>query len=95
MTDTPDHLAPDVRNVWQELRDHYPTAQWPTIIGPAFDAYCGQIARLRDAQHRIHEEGAIIADPKGNPIPHPALAIERAAQDEIRKWSDTFRPRRK
>jgi hypothetical protein len=24
-------------------------------------------------------------------MPHPALVIERTAQDEIRKWGDVFR----
>lgn len=49
------------------------------------EAFCGQVARLRDAQQRIAAEGLIIADPKGNPIPHPAIAIERAAAAEITK----------
>ena len=53
------------------------------------------MARLRDAQARLAAEGSIIADPKGVPIPHPAIAIERAAQDEIRKWGNAFKPRRR
>ncbi len=61
-------------------------------MGPAFDAYCGQVAVLRDAQQRVANEGLIVQDPKGFPIPHPALAIVRAAQDEIRKWGDRFTP---
>lgn len=51
------------------------------------EALAGQISRLRDAQSRIAEEGLIVADGKQNPVPHPALAIEKAAQEEIRKWS--------
>jgi phage terminase small subunit len=57
------------------------------------EAYCGQVATLRDAQRRLSEEEAVIADPKGNPIPHPALAIERAAQAEIRTWGRRFEPK--
>lgn len=53
---------------------------------PELEAVAGQIARLRDAQERIAREGLIVPDGKQNPVPHPALAIERAAQDEIRKW---------
>lgn len=55
--------------------------------GPSMDALAGQIARLRDAQARIDAEGLIIADAKGNPIPHPAIEIERKAQAEIRAWN--------
>ena len=33
----------------------------------------------------------IVADPKGFAVPHPAIAIERVAQDEIRKWGSAFR----
>ena len=65
------------------------------IDGPDLEAFCGQVARLRDAQARLAAEGSIIADPKGVPIPHPAIAIERAAQDEIRKWGNAFKPRRR
>lgn len=34
-------------------------------------------------------------DAKGNPVPHPALAIEKAAQVEVRAWSERFKPRRR
>jgi hypothetical protein len=47
---------------------------------------------MRDAQTRIDREGLVVADAKGNPIPHPALAIEKAAQVEVRAWADRFRP---
>ena len=58
---------------------------------PELEAYAGQVVRLRDAQRRLAAEGSVIADPKGNPIPHPALQIERMAQDEIRKWKGKIR----
>lgn len=54
-----------------------------------------KVARLRDAQQRLQREGLVIADPKGNPVPHPAIAIERAAQAEIRSWGAQFKPRRR
>ena len=67
-------------------------------IGPAasdadLEAYASQLARLRDARRRIEAEGMIVADPKGYPVPHPAIAIERAAQAEVRTWSAKFPPR--
>lgn len=65
------------------------------VDGPDLEAYCGQVSRLRDAQMRIASEGLIVSDAKGQPMPHPAIAIEKAAQDEIRKWGNAFRPRRR
>ena len=68
------------------------------LIGPGpsdaeLEAYASQVARLRDARRRIEAEGMIVADPKGYPIPHPAIAIERAAQAEVRQWYRLFPPR--
>lgn len=80
---TPKHLPDDVRAVYEEL---YALG----ASGPEFEAYCGQVARLRDAQKRISEEGLVVADEKGRPVPHPALAIERAAQAEVRAWAGRF-----
>lgn len=60
-----------------------------------FEAYCGQVARLREAQRRVSIEGLVIADPKGNPVPHPAIQIEKQAQAEIRAWGTKFMPRRR
>lgn len=58
------------------------------LIG--MEALCGQIYRMRDAQARITKDGAIVADAKGNPIPHPAIPIEKAAQAEVRAWVVKF-----
>ncbi len=81
----PAYLADDIAAVWRELAPGSPST------GPDFEAYCGQVARLRDAQRRIGQEDMVVADAKGNPMPHPALAIERAAQAEVRAWGDRFR----
>ena len=90
----PAHLAPDVAAVWLDVVAAYgPGAE--KITGPELEAYCGQVARVRDAQQRIAAEGLVIADPKGNPIPHPAISIERAAQVEVRAWGAKFRPPRR
>ena len=66
----------------------------PGSEGPDLEAYCTQVARMRDAQARIDAEGIVVADARGNPVPHPALAIEKAAQVEVRAWSERFKPRR-
>lgn len=52
-----------------------------------------QIGRARDARRRVDEEGMIIAGDKGAAVPHPALAIERAAQEQVRKWAESAKSR--
>ncbi len=68
---------------------------WVAVVGDgvlsgadaaAAEAFCVQVARLRDAQQRVDAEGAIVADEKGRPVPHPALAMELAASAEMRLW---------
>lgn len=86
----PEHLSAEARSVWESV-----VAGKPGCEGPDLEAYCVQVSRMRDAQGRIDREGLVVADAKGNPIPHPALAIEKAAQVEVRAWADRFRPRRR
>lgn len=80
--------------IWDEVLGRFPVDERERVAGPELEAFCGQVARLREAQKRISAEGLITADPKGFPIPHPAIAIERAAQAEVRAWGDRFQPRR-
>lgn len=87
----PAHLPADVAAVWLEIN----TENGNPFSGPSFEAYCGQVARLREAQRRVSIEGLVIADPKGNPVPHPAIQIEKQAQAEIRAWGTKFMPRRR
>jgi hypothetical protein len=78
----PEHLS----GIWDETAPKVRRA-----IGPlGLEALCGQIFRMRDAQERITRDGAIVADAKGNPCPHPALAIEKQAQGEVRAWIVKF-----
>ena len=39
-----------------------------------------------DARARIDRDGLVVADEKGRPVPHPALAIERGASAEMSRW---------
>lgn len=84
----PDGMPEAERKIWQQMVD----AGSPE--GPELEAFVGQVARLREAQRRITAEGLITADPKGYPIPHPAIAIEKAAQVEIRAWGSRLRANR-
>ncbi|QHO91936.1 hypothetical protein CWT12_12315 [Actinomyces sp. 432] len=93
MTPTPPtHLPDDVATIWQEVIDTYGD---DSIAGPALDAYCSQVAVERAATRAIQSDGLIVEGPKGEPIPHPALELQRRAQDEIRKWGNQFQPRRR
>ena len=51
MGSVPGHLPDDVAAVWSELVGE------SSRTGPEFEAYCAQVARLRDAQARISREG--------------------------------------
>lgn len=73
----PAHLSESAAKVWMELREQLGGLP---VNAAAFGAYCVQVARLRDAQERIDREGLIVADEKGRPVPHPAVAIEKQAQ---------------
>ncbi|QRI45464.1 hypothetical protein SEA_LEONA_56 [Arthrobacter phage Leona] len=87
----PEYLDAEAAAVWREvIAQHHEPAK---IAGPDLAAYCGQVALQRDLRERIATEGAIIADERGRPEPHPAIAMERAAQKEIRDWGDKFRGR--
>jgi hypothetical protein len=48
---------------------------------------------MRDAQRRIDAEGLVVADEKGRPVPHPAIALEAAAAKLVAAWAPQYRPR--
>lgn len=82
----PDHLPAHLAPIWEEI---LPTVQ-PAIGPVGLEALCAQIYRMRDAQERVTKDGAVVADAKGNPCPHPAIAIEKQAQAEVRAWVAKF-----
>jgi hypothetical protein len=85
----PDSLPDHLGGIWDEME-----AQVTPQIGAAgMEALCTQVYRMRDAQKRITEEGIVVADTKGNPTPHPALDIEKRAQNEVRQWLKAYRRR--
>ena len=52
----------------------------------ALAAYRAARAEWEAARTRIAEEGILVADEKGRPVPHPAIAVERSAAAEMRAW---------
>ncbi len=87
----PDHFTEQMRRAHDELAARWPDTE-PMPHGAEYEAWLGQVVRLREAQAAIAADGPIVADPKGNPIPHPAITIERLAQTEIRRWGRRFDP---
>lgn len=85
--EAPAHLSDAARSAWAEIVEGGETASELASL----EAVCVQIARARDAQARIDAEGLVVAGAKGEPVPHPAIAIERAAQTEVHRWAAAWR----
>ena len=64
-----------------------------TVSRIGLEAAACQLARLRWARERIEVEGEIVLDARDRPVPHPALAVERQAQAELRRWVEVLRGR--
>ena len=70
--------------------------RYPTVL-PLVSPLLGNVLLSHRywGKAQIDKDGIIVRDAKGNPVPHPALAIEKAAQVEVRAWSERFKPRRR
>lgn len=93
----PEHLTPGAATVWAEIEARWvgAGAEFVRIVSPDLEAYCEQAAIVRTTSARVQAEGPIIADPKGAPVPHPALEVGRKAQAELRAWGGRFDPPRR
>ena len=96
----PEHLSEAARVVWCEVAALFKVAgdDVARVSGAGLEAYCVQVARMRDAQRRVDREGLVVADEKGRAgggaVPQPALVVEKAARVEVRAWQERFTPRR-
>lgn len=82
----PDSLPDSLKPIWAETINQV----YQSIGAAGLEALCAQIWRMREARQRIDDEGLVVADSRGAPVPHPAIAIERAAQVEVRAWLAKF-----
>ena len=87
MDAAPAHLSAAAQDAWVELVGGLDAGSVTGATAGSIEAYAVQVARMRDAQRRIDAEGLVVADAKGQPMPHPAIVIERAAQAEVRAWA--------
>lgn len=89
MSSPPQHLDKRAKVVWRELaRTKILEEDCDRIVA---EALCVQIVRMRDARDRVDAEGEVIAGARERAEPHPALVIERAAGQEVRRWLAVIR----
>lgn len=88
----PQHLSDAAAEAWEQVI----TAAGATI-GPAdaplLEEYAQAIATARAARDRVNAEGVIVADARGEAVPHPALTVEAKALDTIRRLAPHFAPK--
>jgi len=84
----PEHLSEAAAEVWRGvIRD----ASNPSfIVADELAAFCNAVVLERDCARRVAAEGTIVADERGRPIAHPAIAVGRQAQQDIKGWAEKF-----
>lgn len=87
-TKPPEHLSAAAAAVWREVMAEIVNADH--IVADELAAYCDCVALERDASARVAREGTIVADERGRPIAHPAIAVARQAQQDIKGWGERF-----
>lgn len=78
LPDAPEHLSDEARDLWGKyVVDHnlYDTNQL-THLNTAMEAF----DRMRQAQKVVTNDGILVEDSKGKPLPHPAIKIEERAR---------------
>lgn len=81
----PKHMSEAVATAWEELVADRQELGLPMLKPGVAEAAAVQLARMRDAAKRIEAEGLLVSDGKGNPVAHPALEVERLAQEHLRR----------
>lgn len=84
----PDHLNDGAADVWRSIVGESDNPA--LIVGDELAAFCNAVWLERDCARRVAEEGTIVADERGRPIAHPAIAVGRQAQQDIKNWAERF-----
>ena len=85
----PKHLSAAAAAAWGEIVETL--GDFVVDERSGIEAWAVALGRMRTAQAQLDEEGLVVADDKGRPVGHPALAIERAQAAEVKKWLDRYR----
>lgn len=88
----PARLTSGAAEAWTEITAAH-GRRASRIIGPELEIYCEAIAAVREARARVAAEGMIVADPRGLPIQHPALAAALAAEKTVERMAPRFQVR--
>lgn len=88
----PQHLSDAAAEAWEQVV----TAAGATIVpadAPLLEEYAQAITTARAARDRVNADGVIVADARGEAVPHPALTVEAKALDTIRRLAPHFAPK--
>ena len=84
-------LTPREREAWDEI---VPAMTSSGLIDrvdiPALEAIAISIARWREAEEILRDEGLFVASPNGYRVAHPAIAVSQKAAAEYRTWAARF-----
>jgi P27 family predicted phage terminase small subunit len=87
----PPHLEPEAREFWERSVVRLAEAGIvDRVDAPVLELLATQYARIRQAQATIEAEGMYVEGSRGQPRPHPAIAIEREATRVFLGLADHF-----
>lgn len=92
----PADMPATVAVIWTEIVQAHVDAGDPLIgqkVGPRMEAFCAITADLRDATARVAKDGLLVQNARGEPTPHPAIAIKNDASRELARYGSEFRPK--
>lgn len=88
MITPPEKMDPRARDIWTNFFEGVKEPKKIDLV--ALEAYCGLVARLRQAQAQVAADGPIIDDGRGRPVAHPGIQIEMDVIKEIKNWGSRF-----
>lgn len=87
----PSNLTENEATVWDEIVPPLlEVGLLDRVDVPALEAIATSVARWREAELVLREEGLFVASPNGYRIAHPAIAVSQKAQAEYRSWCARF-----
>lgn len=88
--EAPEHLADDVRQIWEELAARLPSGR--KVDATRFEVYCEQLRAFRVAAEDVRENGVRIEDATGRTIRNPSVDALRDMTKQLNAWGAEFAP---